>query len=142
MKLTKTFVIPVAGLLVVLGAGAVLREHRNFAGRRRSGRRARRRIAVAGRVRSAPKREFQDPALTSVLADLVAKGTITAAQQQAILDGLAGRARAAPRGCQGADGSPPGAGARRSRASSPTARSRRPSSTSSPPTARSASSPT
>ena len=51
MKLSKTFVIPVAGLLVVLGAGRGAGEHRNFAGRRRSSRRTRRRIAVAGRIR-------------------------------------------------------------------------------------------
>ena len=87
MKLTKTFVIPVAGLLVVLGAGAVLASTGTSP--------AAGGAAVVPAAESpspgasnAPKREFQDPALTSVLSDLVAKGTITAAQQQAILDGL------------------------------------------------------
>ena len=87
MKLTKTFVIPVAGLLVVLGAGAVLASTGTSPTTGGSA------VVPAAKSPSpgasgAPKREFQDPALTSVLADLVAKGTITAAQQQAILDGL------------------------------------------------------
>ncbi len=87
MKLSKTFVIPVAGLLVVLGAGAVLASTGTSP--------AAGGAAVVPAAESpspgasgAPKREFQDPALTSVLNDLVSKGTITAAQQQAILDGL------------------------------------------------------
>ena len=87
MKLTKTFVIPVAGLLVVLGAGAVLASTGTSPAAGGSA------VVPAAESPSpgasgAPKREFQDPALTSVLSDLVAKGTITAAQQQAILDGL------------------------------------------------------
>jgi hypothetical protein len=87
MKLSKTFVIPVAGLLVVLGAGAVLASTGSSP--------ATSSTAVVPAAESpspgasdAPQRLFQDPALTSVLNDLVAKGTITAAQQQAILDAL------------------------------------------------------
>ena len=87
MKLTKTFVIPVAGLLVVLGAGAVLASTGTSPTTGGSA------VVPAAESPSpgasgAPKREFQDQALTSVLDDLVAKGTITAAQQQAIVDGL------------------------------------------------------
>jgi polyhydroxyalkanoate synthesis regulator phasin len=87
VKLSKTFVIPVAGLLMVLGAGAVLAS--NGSSPSAGG------PAVVPAAASpspgasgAPKREFRDEALTSVLDDLVAKGTITAAQKQAILDGL------------------------------------------------------
>ena len=54
MKLSKTFVIPVAGLLVVLGAGAVLASTGTSPADRRSGRRAGRRIAVAA-ARPAPR---------------------------------------------------------------------------------------
>jgi polyhydroxyalkanoate synthesis regulator phasin len=87
VKLSKTFVIPVAGLLVVLGAGAVLASTGSSPTTGGSA------VMPAAESPSpgasgAPKREFQDPALTSVLDDLVAKGTITAAQRQAILDGL------------------------------------------------------
>ena len=86
MKLSKTFVIPVAGLLVVLGAGAVLAS----TGTSSPGGTA---VVPAAESPSpgasaAPKREFKDEALTSVLDDLVAKGTIDASQKQAILDGL------------------------------------------------------
>ena len=70
------------------GGRSGARQHRFFADRpadRRSCRpRNRRRPGASG----APKREFKDEALTSVLDDLVAKGTITAAQKQAIVDGL------------------------------------------------------
>jgi polyhydroxyalkanoate synthesis regulator phasin len=88
VKLSKTFVIPVAGLLVVLGAGAVLASTSSSPGA--SGGAA---VVPAAESPSpgasgAPKREFRDEALTSVLDDLVAKGTITAAQKQAIVDGL------------------------------------------------------
>ncbi len=87
MKLSKTFVIPVAGLLVVLGAGAVLASTGS------SPSAAGATVVPAAESPSpgasgAPKREFKDEALTSVLDDLVAKGTITAAQKQAIVDGL------------------------------------------------------
>jgi len=87
VKLTKTFVIPVAGLLVVLGAGAVLASTGS------SPQTAGTAVVPAAASPSpgasgGPKREFQDPALTSVLDDLVAKGTINATQKQAILDGL------------------------------------------------------
>ena len=87
MKLSKSLVIPVAGLLVALGAGAVLAS--NGTSPAASGAR----VAPAAESPSpaasgAPKRELKDTALTSVLDDLVAKGTITAAQKTAILDGL------------------------------------------------------
>ncbi len=87
MKLSKSLVIPVAGLLVVLGAGAVLASTSNSPAA--SGAAVQPAAASPSPGASdAPKREFQDPALTSVLDDLVAKGTITAAQKTAIVDGL------------------------------------------------------
>jgi hypothetical protein len=90
VKLSKTLVIPVAGLLVVLGAGAVLAS--TAASPAASGGAAVQPAAASASPGAsgapAPKREFKDQALTSVLDDLVAKGTITAAQKQAILDGL------------------------------------------------------
>ena len=87
MKLSKSLVIPVAGLLVVLGAGAVLASTTNSPAASGT------RVAPAAESPSpaasgAPKREAQDTALTSVLDDLVAKGTITAAQKTAILNGV------------------------------------------------------
>ena len=87
MKLSKSLVIPVAGLLVVLGAGAVLASTTSSPAASGA------RVAPAAESPSpaasgAPKRQLQDPALTTVLDDLVAKGTITAAQKTAILDGL------------------------------------------------------
>ncbi len=87
MKLSKTFVIPVAGLLVVLGAGAVLASTGTSPTTAGSA------VVPAAELPSpgasgAPKRVVQDPALTSVLDDLVAKGTINGSQKQAILDGL------------------------------------------------------
>ena len=122
MKLSKTLVIPVAGLLVVLGAGAVLASTSSSPAASGAAVAPGGRIAVAGRVRT-PRSgvKFQDQALTTVLDDLVAKGTITAAQKTGDRRRPHGRARAAPRRAQGQDGGPPGAGASRSRASSPTA---------------------
>ncbi len=87
MKLSKSLVIPVSLLLVILGAGAALASTGNSP--------AAAGAAVAPAAESpspaasgAPKRVFEDPALASVLDDLVTKGTISAAQKQAILDGL------------------------------------------------------
>jgi polyhydroxyalkanoate synthesis regulator phasin len=87
VKLSKSLVIPVAGLLVVLGAGAVLASTGNSPTTNGAA------VVPAAESPSpgasgAPKRQLQDPALTSVLDDLVAKGTITAAQKTAIVDGL------------------------------------------------------
>ena len=113
------------------------------AGRRRSGGRpGGRNRPRPRRGRSAAKREFKDTALTTVLDDLVAKGTITAAQKQAILDGLPAErdariADAKARRRRSARRREQGQGLPRRRRRSP-----RTSWTSSRPTARSASSPT
>ena len=88
MKLSKTFVIPVAGLLVVLGAGAVLASTSSSPGASSGAAVVPAAVSPSPGASGAPKREFRDEALTSVLDDLVAKGTITAAQKQAIVDGL------------------------------------------------------
>lgn len=86
MKLSKTLVLPVAALLVAIGAGAVLAS---------TG------LPVTDQPASAPaaatptptptpstKPFAQDQVLSGVLDDLVSKGTITAAQETAILDAL------------------------------------------------------
>ena len=89
-----------------------------------------------------PLKAAQDQTLTTVLDDLVAKGTITAAQEQAIKDGLT-----AERAKQQADRKAKMDALKAQAAAAQglplrRRRSRRTSSTSSPPTARSASSPT
>ena len=91
MKLSKTLVIPVAILLVALGAGAVLASTTSSPAASGTT------VAPAAELPSAspaaspkvgPLKAAQDETLTTVLDDLVAKGTITAAQEQAIKDGL------------------------------------------------------
>ena len=91
MKLSKTLVIPVAILLVALGAGAVLASTTSSPAASGTT------VAPAAESPSAspaaspkvgPLKAAQDETLTTVLDDLVAKGTITAAQEQAIKDGL------------------------------------------------------
>lgn len=91
MKLSKTLVIPVAILLVALGAGAVLASTASSPAGPAAA------VAPAAESPSAspaaspkvgPLKAAQDQTLTTVLDDLVAKGTITAAQEQAIKDGL------------------------------------------------------
>ena len=95
MKLSKTLVIPVAGLLVVLGAGAVLASTSSSSAANGAP------VAPGADTPSAApaspgaspkvgvKRAIpQDQTLTKVLDGLVAKGTITAAQEKAIQDGL------------------------------------------------------
>jgi polyhydroxyalkanoate synthesis regulator phasin len=87
VKLQKTLVLPLAALLVVGAAGAVLAAS--------TGPSAGDAAAVAPAVESpspsaAPGwgKSIEDTALSEVLNDLVSKGTITAAQKTAILDGL------------------------------------------------------
>ncbi|HEX5828047.1 MAG TPA: hypothetical protein VFY23_11030 [Candidatus Limnocylindrales bacterium] len=88
MKVNRaTLVLPLAGLLVVGGAGAVLATSGD--------------VATGGTDTVVPAAEspspdagtttptMKDTALTSVLDDLVADGTITASQKTAILDALA-----------------------------------------------------
>jgi polyhydroxyalkanoate synthesis regulator phasin len=81
-----TLVLPLAGLLVVGGAGAVLATSGD--------------VATGGTDTVVPAAEspspdagttptMKDTALTSVLDDLVADGTITSSQKTAILDALA-----------------------------------------------------
>jgi polyhydroxyalkanoate synthesis regulator phasin len=91
VKLSKTLVIPVAGLLMVLGAGAVLASTSSSPAANGTT------VAPAAESPSAspaaspkvrPLKAAQDQTLTTVLDDLVAKGTITAAQEKAIQDGL------------------------------------------------------
>src|SRR5262249_28879645 len=97
VKLTTSLVIPVAALLVAVGAGAVLASTGSSpstsgsagvvpAADQPSASPAA--APTASPPPGAPRRAFQDPLLTQVLDDLVAKGTITADQRQAILDGL------------------------------------------------------
>ncbi len=89
MKLTSTLVIPVAGLLVALGAGAVLAAN----GVPSAGAAAPI-VPAAASPSPAPSAgtvepRLKDPLLTDVLDGLVTKGTITEAQKTAILDALA-----------------------------------------------------
>ena len=87
MKLNKTLVLPTAALLLVVGTGAVLATS---SPRADSGGAAV--VPAAESPSPSPsqgaKREFKDTALSDVLDSLVTKGTITAAQKQAILDAL------------------------------------------------------
>ena len=90
MKLSKTLVVPLVGLLLVVAAGAVLAT---------SGAApaadpgivipAAATAAPAPTAGTKPAKPPKDTALTEVLDDLVTKGTITAAQETAILDALA-----------------------------------------------------
>jgi polyhydroxyalkanoate synthesis regulator phasin len=87
VKLQKTLVIPIAALLVVGAAGAVLATSGNpQAGDTGAV------IPAAASPSASPAvgstRSIEDSALAAVLDDLVAKGTITAAQKTAILDAL------------------------------------------------------
>jgi hypothetical protein len=88
VKLSKTFVLPVAGLLVVVGAGAVLASTGSSPSTAGGAAVVPAAESPSPGASDAPKREFRDDALTSVLDDLVANGTIDATQEQAILDGL------------------------------------------------------
>jgi polyhydroxyalkanoate synthesis regulator phasin len=90
VKLSKTLVVPLVGLLLVVAAGAVLATS-GAAPAADSGTV----IAAAATASPAPTagtkpaKPPKDTALTDVLDDLVTKGTITAAQKTAILDALA-----------------------------------------------------
>lgn len=90
MKLSRstTLMIPLAGLLLVGAAGAVLATSGDPAAGRAADP-----VPAAATPTPAPsagttKQPKLDGVLTGVLDDLVAKGTITAAQKQAILDGV------------------------------------------------------
>ena len=94
VKRTRTtLVLPLAGLLVVVGAGAVLAS--NGAAPATTGTtvvpaaESPSSSASTGGPVTPPKVEQKDTVLTDVLDDLVSKGTITANQKQAILDGIA-----------------------------------------------------
>ena len=92
MKRNRTsLVLPLAGLLVVAGAGAALAT----SGDRDSSTNT---IVIPAAESASPDAgsgttttpdKFKDTALTDVLDDLVANGTITESQKTAILDGLA-----------------------------------------------------
>ncbi len=88
MKLNRTtLVLPLAGLLVVAGAGAVLATGAPAPAATDTT------VVPAAESPSASpatdtKTTPKDTALTDVLDDLVAKGTINESQKQAILDGL------------------------------------------------------
>jgi len=88
VKLSKTLVLPVAGLLVVIGAGAVLASTATPGTGADTGSI----VPAAASPTPTPTVDTKplatDTAISSVLDDLVAKGTITAAQRTAILDAL------------------------------------------------------
>jgi polyhydroxyalkanoate synthesis regulator phasin len=93
VKLTKTLVLPLAGILVVVGTGAVLAATGVPAAAPATAPAADPSTAPAAdpaspgpSTQSAPRP--RDPVLRSVLDDLVANGTISAAQEQAILDAV------------------------------------------------------
>ena len=89
MKVSKALVIPLAGLLLVVAAGAVLATSAAAPAAGPA-------IVVAVETSPSPAlpagtplKPEKDTAIGAVLDDLVAKGTITAAQKTAILDALA-----------------------------------------------------
>lgn len=86
MKLSKTLVLPVAALLVAIGAGAVLAS----TGLPATDQPAAAPAAATPTPSPSPSTKplAQDQVLTGVLDELVSKGTITAAQKTAILDAL------------------------------------------------------
>ncbi len=87
MKLSKTLAIPIIGVLLIVGAGAVLAATATPAP-----------AGTDGVVPAAPtatptptptaRPSAQDTVLSDVLDGLVSKGTITAAQKTAVLDAL------------------------------------------------------
>jgi polyhydroxyalkanoate synthesis regulator phasin len=87
VKISKTAVLPLAALLVVGAAGAVLATSSGPAGQD---------VTTVQPAAESPSpslapgwnKTIEDTALADVLDDLVAKGTITAAQKTAILDAL------------------------------------------------------
>ena len=88
MKLSKTLVVPLAGLLLVVAGGAALATS-GAAPAADTGKV----VPTAETAAPAPSagttvKPEKDTALTEVLDDLVAKNTITAAQKTAILDAL------------------------------------------------------
>ncbi len=88
MKFSKTLVVPLAGLLLVGVAGAALATSGTAPAADTGGV-----IPAAETATPAPPagttfKPEKDGAITDVLTDLVAKGTITAAQKTAILDAL------------------------------------------------------
>lgn len=88
MKLSKTLVVPLAGLLLVGVAGAALAT----SGTAPAGDTGAVVPAAETATPAPPAGTFvkppKDDAITDVLTDLVTKGTITAAQKTAILDAL------------------------------------------------------
>jgi hypothetical protein len=90
VKLSKTLVVPLVGLLLVVAAGAVLATS-GAAPAADPGTviPAAATAAPAPAAGTKPVKPARDTALTSVLDDLVARNTITAAQKTAILDALA-----------------------------------------------------
>ena len=87
MKLSKTLVLPVAGLLVVIGAGAVLAST-STPGTDTIGTVAPAAATPSPTPTPSAKPRAQDTVLSDVLDGLVSKGTITAAQKTAILNAL------------------------------------------------------
>jgi len=86
VKLTKAIVLPVASAaLVVAGAGAVL------AATAPASPSAAGVVTPAAATAAAPQATPSAPFLTSVLDGLVAKGTITSSQEQAIVDAWVAR---------------------------------------------------
>jgi hypothetical protein len=90
MKLTKTVAVPLVGVLLVIGAGAVLAT---TAMGPSSGavpvQPAAESPSPAPTAGTKAKLDVQDTALTDALDKLVAKGTINVAQKQAVLDAVA-----------------------------------------------------
>jgi polyhydroxyalkanoate synthesis regulator phasin len=95
VKLSKTLVVPVAFLLVAVGAGAVLASTTSSPAANGApiapgadAPSAAPAASPAASPKVGPLKAAQDQTLTTVLDGLVADGTITAAQEKAIQDGL------------------------------------------------------
>lgn len=102
MKLNRTSVVlPLAGLLVIAGAGAVFATSGSAPSGTDTVVPAAASPSPSTGATTTPPVE-KDTALTSVLDDLVAKGTITGTQKTAILDALAAE-RTARRAARQAD---------------------------------------
>jgi polyhydroxyalkanoate synthesis regulator phasin len=100
VKLSKTLVLPLAAILVVVGTGAVLASTGGLSpstigavapAADPSAAPAADPASPAPSAASAPQPKVHDALLRDVLDDLVANGTISAAQEQAILDAVDAR---------------------------------------------------
>jgi hypothetical protein len=88
VKLSKTLVLPIAGLLLVGAAGAVMATSGSPTTTGGAGAIVPAAEAATPTPSVPAKPAIKDPLLTDVLDRLVTKGTITAAQKTAILDAV------------------------------------------------------